>query len=126
MMNPIGLFTYYVTRTVGLSDVGAGFFIGSKISRRIVYGPGVIVVTDNNTLKDCMFFGCDFVVVPEGTFSQASLEMRNCECRNMRFQKVTFMGTASFAEAVRAAIREEARSEMNIIYGTPVPVPAGI
>lgn len=125
MMNPIGFLTYVFARSVAMSDVDDKFFIGRRIHRRIVYGPGVICVTYNVTIKDSTFHGCDFYVVPDDTLMQAALEMRDTTCTNMRFEKVTFVGTEKFADIIRASSRDSAE-KMNIVHVNPVPIPVGI
>jgi hypothetical protein len=112
--NPLAWITYYLFRVVSLGDVGRFFFVGRKMSHRVVYGPGCIVIGDSNTITCCNFVNCDFIIVPEGEVTYSAMPLENTTVHGVRFERVAFLMSVETFDFVRQGI--------SINGGDPVPI----
>src|SRR3954469_15836031 len=94
MLNPVGLVTYYFFRVVGVGDVPKKWFVNRKLSRCIVQGPAVFAFeSDGNdaSFTGVSFKNCDFIVVPDGSYTNTAFPIDGVRASHVSFDRCTFL-----------------------------------
>lgn len=108
MLNPIGLMTYYLFRVIGVGDVPRKWFVNRKLSRCIVQGPGVFAFAgdgDGTSFVDVSFKECDFIIVPEGSYTRTAFALDGIKANHVRFDKCAFLVPEEFYQHLKRNLK---------------------
>jgi hypothetical protein len=104
MLNPVGLVTYYFFRVIGVGDVPKKWFVDRKLSRCIVQGPGVFAFEgdgNNTSFTDVTFKNCDFIVVPNGSYTNMAFPIDGLKASHVSFDRCAFLVPDEFYQHLK-------------------------
>lgn len=110
MLNPVGFATYYLFRTIGVGDVPKRWFVNRKLRYCLVQGPGVFAFegeTEGTSFKSVSFDGCDFIVVPEMSWTVTAYPLDGVKANHVRFKGCTFLVPESFYQHLKRSVTKE-------------------